>query len=396
MSVSQKSINKAFALGVFGLFAFGFISNLGAKTKDYVRIIGNYNVPVQNSFVKDLSHSNLLDTDIVVGSSWVSGAQTQVLLQSSFSHRALSGNALYPYIYNIDGEVIDYAEMPQDVDISDNTFYYKFLEVGMDWSDYIDYDVNSFPLISYRYSTPLIVNNHSYYFAMRFGISPLSIVNGFEFRSNANCTVYRYGVGLNGVSFPYVYQNVHTIQNAIGIYDVSSSLGRSDGVLTQGVDTDLTPYKFIEYVVMFEQPNVISGQVASLNVDFQLISGLSDVNFSNGYSNGYSDGYNDGKNYVLNNPTEFNLYDYASYLAYGQSKYNEGVDTSANLLSLSGVMNTIFTAPINMFMSIFRSGAFVWTMPTGEVLDLGGLMTFFLTIGIALAIVRLIMKVGGK
>lgn len=276
------------------------------------------------------------DGDVVVGSSWVSGAETQVLLQSSFTHYVYRGNDLRNNIYNIDGEVIDGAEMPLNVDISDNTFWYKFLEEGMTWADYASYDVNSFPLITYRYSTPLSVNDKTYYFGMRFGISPLSDVNGFEFRSNANCTVYRYGVGLNGISYSYsyTYGGLPT-QNAIGIYDVYSSLGRTDGTSVVGADTDLTPYNFIEYLVMFEQPVVGTGREAALIVDFQLINGTNDINFTNGYNNGYAQGSAEG---------------YAK-------GYAEGLGVSHNS-SFMGLFSSIADTPLRFIYGLFNFDLF--------------------------------------
>lgn len=274
--------------------------------------------------------------DVVVGSSWVSGTETQVLLQSSISHPVHRTDAWHNNIYNIEGSVIDGAELPSNVDISDNTFWYKFLEQGMTWADYASYDVNSFPLITYRYSTPLSINDKSYYFGMRFGISPLSSVNGFEFRSNANCTVYRYGVGLNGISYSYSYTSGgRPTQNAIGIYDVYSSLGRIDGTAVVGSDTDLTPYNFIEYLVMFEQPVVGTGREASLNIDFQLINGTNDVNFTNGYNNGYATGSAEG---------------YAK-------GYAEGLGVSHNS-SFMGLFSSIADTPLRFIYGLFNFDLF--------------------------------------
>lgn len=116
------------------------------------------------------------------------------------------------------------------------------------------------------------------------------------------------------------------------------------------------------------------------------------------YSISLINSYQQGVNAVLNNPHDYDLYTYQEYLLYGQSRYTAGVNagSSNDVLSMSGVMETIFASPITMFKSIFGSSAFTWVMPNGQTLDLGGLMTFFLTIGIALAVVRLIMKIGGK
>lgn len=113
------------------------------------------------------------------------------------------------------------------------------------------------------------------------------------------------------------------------------------------------------------------------------------------YQLGYNEGYNAGILNVLNNLSSYNLYDETTYLAYGQSEYQRGYDAhaSVNVLSVSAMIREIFRAPVSMFQNAFN---FVLPLPDGTSLNVGGILTFFLTIGIALTIVSLISKIGGK
>lgn len=99
-----------------------------------------------------------------------------------------------------------------------------------------------------------------------------------------------------------------------------------------------------------------------------------------------------GIDYVLSHLSEYNLYTSEQYLQYGQDQYNLGLNNSANVLSVSGMIREIFRAPISMFQNAFN---FTLPLPDGTSLNVGGILTFFLTIGIALTIVSLISKIGG-
>lgn len=106
----------------------------------------------------------------------------------------------------------------------------------------------------------------------------------------------------------------------------------------------------------------------------------------------YNGSFNNGVDYVLNHLDEFNLYTYEQYLAYGQSEYYRGFNASEYTLSFSAFIREIFRSPITMFQNAFN---FNLPLGNGEVINVGGILTFFLTIGIALTIVQLILKVGG-
>lgn len=105
----------------------------------------------------------------------------------------------------------------------------------------------------------------------------------------------------------------------------------------------------------------------------------------------YQQGVNYGIQYVLEHLSDYNLYTQSDYLQYGVAQYNLGFSAGHDALSLSGLVKEIFASPITMFKGIFN-----WTLvlPNGEVINVLPIMTFLLTIGIALAIVHLIMKIG--
>ena len=106
----------------------------------------------------------------------------------------------------------------------------------------------------------------------------------------------------------------------------------------------------------------------------------------------YSNGFNDGQNFVLTHLEDYDLFTQTEYLEYGQEQYYLGLGASGNVLSLGEFAREIFRAPISMFKNAFN---FVLPLPDGTTLNVGGILTFFLTIGIALTIVNLIMKIGG-
>lgn len=321
MSISQKSLNKGFALGVLGLYSFGFGATLGAKFQEYTRVIGDYKV---NNFQPEILN---VFNDVVIED----GVVTSVSL--AYDMYANDTNAVPHATVNVDFNN-DYS-----VDLS---FVFKKGNLTYDTDGDFDGANLHFDLTqAYVYDEDYVI---------------LSI-NFYPYDSDGNDTL--------SIS---IYNNDDYVEA------FTTTASTSHWLVSNGMDAtnnrfraNYLPISLLKYV--FDNTNTALW---------------------------YNQGYSDGKTDVLSNPNNYDLYSYAEYLSYGQLKYNEGLDAGSNVLSLSSVMNTIFTAPISMFMQIFRSGAFVWTMPTGEVLDLGGLMTFFLTIGIALAVVRLIMKVGGK
>lgn len=109
------------------------------------------------------------------------------------------------------------------------------------------------------------------------------------------------------------------------------------------------------------------------------------------YRQGYNDGTDNGINYVLTHLREYNLYTEQEYYAYGQSEYDRGFNTSTEILSIGGLAREIFKSPITMFQGIFN-----WSLvlPNGETINVLPIMTFLLTIGIALAVIRLITRLG--
>ena len=121
----------------------------------------------------------------------------------------------------------------------------------------------------------------------------------------------------------------------------------------------------------------------TLKLCFQLLEQL---------STSYNNAYQEGVNYVLNNSTFYGLYTQTQYLAYGNSEYYRGLGNASNVLSIGEFAREIFRSPISMFQNAFN---FVLPLPDGTSLNVGGILTFFLTIGIALTIVNLIMKIGG-
>lgn len=128
------------------------------------------------------------------------------------------------------------------------------------------------------------------------------------------------------------------------------------------------------------------------NIGFETWS--SEILFDFPFARGtYQDGINVGIDTVLNNPSEYDLYTYNEYLAYGQSEYQRGFNASQNTLSFAGFVHEIFRSPITMFKDAFN---FNLPLGNGEVISVGSILTFFLSIGIALTIVQLVLKIGGK
>lgn len=99
-----------------------------------------------------------------------------------------------------------------------------------------------------------------------------------------------------------------------------------------------------------------------------------------------------GLQYILSHLDEFGLYTESQYYAYGDAQYQLGRETVGDVLSLGQFVREIFRAPISMFKNAFN---FTLPLPDGSTLNVGGILTFFLTIGIALTIVNLIFKIGG-
>lgn len=124
--------------------------------------------------------------------------------------------------------------------------------------------------------------------------------------------------------------------------------------------------------------------VDTLKLCFQLLDTL---------KNNENTAYQEGIQYVLSHLNEYGLYNESQYLAYGVEQYYLGRGDAGNVLSIGELVREIFRAPISMFANSFN---FVLPLPDGQNLNVGGILTFFLTIGIALTIVNLIMKIGGK
>lgn len=378
MSITQKSINKGFALGVLGLYAFSFGATLGAKTHEYTRVIGDYNV--NNVLMRSVAPTYQVRQDVAL---FNNNIELNYLVNGDDSvdnNNSLTTQCRVVYLgingvaYNVILDSSDYNGSATDLApqiVVDDQYYggiiytprFQRVEGGLLSSCFGATPFLFNHSFTYNNEQYIIDGFQFYYFVGEYAVVSSSTGDNLKPRVNAYGDVIAYGTG--GLVTGNQFDESTTVFNANDYLSIS-------------------PYTFVFYT-LDENNNV--------GCMFDVL-----CNFSTGvgYSQGYTAGYSDGVNYVLQHPTQFDLYDYASYLAYGQSRYNAGLEAGSNVLSLSGVMNSIFTAPISMFMQIFRSGAFVWTMPTGEVLDLGGLMTFFLTIGIALAVVRLIMKVGGK
>ena len=115
--------------------------------------------------------------------------------------------------------------------------------------------------------------------------------------------------------------------------------------------------------------------------------------FINFMFNNYQSLFNNGVDSVLSNPSDYDLYTLNEYLAYGQSEYQRGFSSASQTLSFSGFVREIFRSPISMFQNAFN---FNLPLGNGEVINVGGILTFFLSIGIALTIVQLVLKIGGK
>ena len=130
------------------------------------------------------------------------------------------------------------------------------------------------------------------------------------------------------------------------------------------------------------------GTSSSGLIDDKVTSGFIDFMF-----NDYQSLFNNGVDSVLNNPNDYNLYTYNEYLAYGQSEYQRGFSASQNTLSFAGFVHEIFRSPITMFKDAFN---FNLPLGNGEIINVGAILTFFLSIGIALTIVQLVLKIGGK
>lgn len=373
MYLTQKFLKKVFAFVVLGVYSVGFGVVVGTRTNTYNRVIGDYAL-VNQSKQRHLSANNTY-SQVVNNYEYLDIVQQEVYVYSKFN----------VFIDNFGDD-----DFPEDVYFNPNSGDLRIVEdhhsrYGLqNLSTYYQYMHTSSP----TNNSNLIIENGGDGNRCRFFLPNNSSVSSIYVKINRPFNFCYLGTG----NIPSILSLSYTIGSSgdFLLYD-SSYITTAN----QSGNNDSYTSRFSKFWFYFDDAfgdNWIDLEFwccGALDADYQ-------EGYANGYTNGYISGYNDGQNYVLGHSDEFDLYTYAQYIAYGNLRYSQGLDDGGQVLSLSAVMNSIFTAPISMFMQIFRSGAFVWTMPTGEVLDLGGLMTFFLTIGIALAVVRLIMKVGGK
>lgn len=135
------------------------------------------------------------------------------------------------------------------------------------------------------------------------------------------------------------------------------------------------------------------GDLVSLTLDEEYFGFYYHSSFSISISipRTYDDGFNDGVNYVLQHLDNYDLYTADEYIKYGNEQYQLGIDHNKEILSFSGFIREIFRAPITMFKDSFN---FVLPLPDGTSLNVSGILTFFLTIGIALVIINIISKIG--
>lgn len=396
MDISQKALRRTFALGALGLYAFGFGATLGSRTHDYIRTIGDYKVnrsyEINNVALTDDDYINLGNFTFSTSAAFESD-NTLVGIVDYHQTRGASSYINYIRQANIFSYEVD-AVLNRSLFAYSNTLYdFVCIESHVNLYGFNHYYFLDFYLLTNN-GTGSIIDDYSLF---KIDIN----FESADFTADSNGIYYR----LYNTYDSYNYSAFYTIGNS----NTLNLQGDMQRILVDNTNYSSSRLFFKRFVIGHAS---LSTADTINHFDYVLKGALHsdeyndayDTGYTNGYNDGYIDGnndgytygYQDGKDYVLGHADEFDLYDYNSYIAYGQSRYNAGLADGANVLSMSGVMNSIFTAPISMFMQIFNSGAFRWTMPTGEVLDLGGLMTFFLTIGIALAIVRLIMKVGGK
>lgn len=273
---------------------------------------------------------------VTQGTSWVTGQECVVYAQKSYSIRNSSSTFVNGTIYNFDGVAVDSVDIPANSNIFVGDWWYKMLELNDSWSDFSDYDENCYVLCTQRFASPLTIGSGTYYYAMRFGISPYSNVNGFEFRSNANCTVFPYGASFDGLSYSYVYQGKQPVQNSIGIYDFSTSASLDEATLLSVTHNDLRPYRFISFLVLFGQYNSsVSNPTNALEVSYQLINTTNDANYNAGYNQGYTIGSSEG---------------------YSKG-YSAGLSVSQNS-SFMGLFSSIADTPLRFIYGIFNFDLF--------------------------------------
>lgn len=167
-----------------------------------------------------------------------------------------------------------------------------------------------------------------------------------------------------------IYENQGEIGVSVGYY-----VDSNPAIYQELMDVDLDD--FTNYPVLIHQSRTGSFL-------------LNAIALLNGSPQSYQQGVNYGIQYVLQHLSEYNLYSQQDYYAYGLSEYNRGLSAGADTLSLGGFVAEIFKAPVTMFKGIFN-----WELPLpdGYHLNVLPIMTFLLTIGIALAVVNLILKI---
>ena len=352
MVIDQKKLRRAFAFGLLGFYAFGVGFTFHYKTNcEYIRYLQDN---VSRMRMSAVSQNRVVDQ-------YNSLRADQTPIEND------RGDNVYPYIsYSIKHDANNYYSVGEvyfcfiDEDDFDNHFNDVYLDYG---GGYAVFGTNYMDVGDFQYNS----NNY----------------NIIEFLTTLSADqIYSYGT---------LYQYGYT---GYIDYDVNESQLRV-GLSFAFKEPSATSWTFCSLFALTLNNITYLGEDAyySFNNYSYLNSVLtSNLNFSTNSLNNYQNGINE----VLAHPSDYGLYTLQEYLNYGIAQYNQGLEDGSNVLSMSGVMNSIFSAPITMFMQIFNSAPFTWTMPTGEVLDIGGLMTFFLTIGIALAIVKLIMRVGGK
>lgn len=379
MFITQSGLKKVFALSAVSLYGCGLVATCIATKQDYLRYLDTEVARIRSTYLMPDGQQDYIKLDLCTyqnNQGWVHLEDNDE--QDSFNsyvvgffdinvdyvNKRLDGTLKVGF-YNLTYVHSNRAELYYDYNCV-HAYMYRSIPITF---DYELLDANNQPYTNNIYN--LILNPDK---------TPVSNLMQFGFYFDMD-----YVQGTTGASCDFnvywcygdMYQWQSQTSNEMSIGSYSWDFGQS---------------------IMLNY-----GSAYSLNTrDFDRTMSFDSVSLSNyviSYSwnvGGYQSGYQDATNAILGNPNEYGLYTYAQYLAYGQSQYYAGQGDSNEVLSMSGVMETIFASPVTMFTQIFGSQAFRWTMPNGQILDLGGLMTFLLTIGIALAIVRLIMKIGGK
>ena len=140
-------------------------------------------------------------------------------------------------------------------------------------------------------------------------------------------------------------------------------------------------------VASFSTSQFIATGVSSVPSGFNMIylidANIGSVDYQAGYSDGYAVGIVSGENNVINNPQNYDLYTEAQYDAYGDERYNEGIDVNLaeHDLTFGNLILTILRAPGELLKGMFNFEIFG--------INVSNLVLFVFSLGAVILVIQI-------